>query len=137
MVEVAGQHPVAALAEPERDLDLDLRLLHVGGDLGFVVGRIARALVATRMSPNQIDSLSRSAGSPALPTAMTTRPQLASSPAIAVFTSGELAIDSAIRRADLSTSAPSTMHFDQLARAFAVAHDLLGEVGQHGLQRLR
>jgi hypothetical protein len=50
--------------------------------------------------PNQIDSLSRSAGSPALPTAITTRPQLASSPAIAVFTSGELAIESAILRAE-------------------------------------
>ena len=54
------------------------------------------------MSPNQIASRSRSAGSPALPTAMTMRPQLASSPAIAVLTSGELAIDSAIRRAERS-----------------------------------
>ncbi len=61
------------------------------------------------MSPNQIESLSRSAGSPALPTAMTTRPQLASSPAIAVFTSGEFAIDSAIRRADFLETAPLTM----------------------------
>ena len=47
-----------------------------------------------------IESLSRLAGSPALPTAITTRPQLASSPAIAVFTSGEFATDIAIRRAD-------------------------------------
>ncbi len=39
---------------------------------------------------------------------MTTRPQLASSPAIAVFTSGELAIDIAIRRADSSDTAPVT-----------------------------
>ena len=38
-----------------------------------------------------MDSRSRSAGSPALPTAMTIRPQLASSPAMAVFTSGEFA----------------------------------------------
>src|SRR3954447_1620291 len=41
--EVAGQHPVAALAEAERDLDLDLRVLHRGGNLGLVVRRIARA----------------------------------------------------------------------------------------------
>src|SRR5271169_4706526 len=60
------------------------------------------------MPPNQIESLSRSAGSPALPTAMTTRPQLASSPAIAVFTSGELAIDMAMRRAEAFDVAPST-----------------------------
>src|ERR1017187_4640101 len=60
------------------------------------------------MPPNQIDSLSRSVGSPALPTAITTRPQLASSPAIAVFTSGELAIDMAMRRAEAFDTAPST-----------------------------
>src|ERR1051325_11025543 len=61
------------------------------------------------MPPNQIDNLSRSAGSPALPTAITTRPQLASSPAIAVFTKGEFAIDSAMRRADFFDTAPSTI----------------------------
>src|SRR5437588_10318315 len=60
------------------------------------------------MPQNQIESLSRSAGSPALPTAITTRPQLASSPAIAVFTSGELAIDIAIRRAEVFDTAPTT-----------------------------
>ena len=61
------------------------------------------------MSPNQIDSRSRSAGSPALPTAMTTRPQLASSPATAVLTSGELAIDSAMRLAERADFAPVTV----------------------------
>src|SRR6266404_3757363 len=65
-------------------------------------------LWATLIPLNQIDKRSRSAGSPALPTAMTTRPQLASSPAIAVFTKGELAIDMAMRRADLAEAAPST-----------------------------
>src|SRR5437870_767009 len=60
------------------------------------------------MPPNQIASLSRSAGSPAFPTAMTTRPQLASSPAIAVLTRGEFAIDIAIRRAEALETAPST-----------------------------
>src|ERR1700712_4088280 len=61
------------------------------------------------MPLNEIESLSRSAGSPALPTAITTQPQLASSPAIAVFTSGEFAIDIAILRADALVLAPSTM----------------------------
>src|SRR6266567_3534651 len=61
------------------------------------------------MPLNEIESLSRLAGSPALPTAITTRPQLASSPAIAVFTSGELATDIAILRADAFDTAPSTM----------------------------
>jgi len=60
------------------------------------------------MSPNQIARRSRSAGSPALPTAMTTRPQFASSPATAVLTSGELAIDSAIRLAERDDVAPVT-----------------------------
>ena len=61
------------------------------------------------MGPNQIASRSRSAASPALPTAATTRPQLASSPATAVLTRGELAIDSAMRFAATSLSAPSTV----------------------------
>src|SRR5258707_3358033 len=61
------------------------------------------------MPLNEIESLSRLAGSPALPTAITTRPQLASSPAIAVFTSGEFATDIAILRADAFDVAPSTM----------------------------
>ena len=61
------------------------------------------------MPLNEIESLSRLAGSPALPTAITTRPQLASSPAIAVFTSGEFAIDIAILRAETFVVAPSTM----------------------------
>ena len=61
------------------------------------------------MPLNEIEILSRLAGSPALPTAITTRPQLASSPAIAVLTSGELAIDIAILRADALVVAPSTM----------------------------
>src|SRR6202171_6707769 len=61
------------------------------------------------MPLDEIESLSRLAGSPALPTAITTRPQLASSPAIAVFTSGEFATDIAILRADAFEVAPSTM----------------------------
>ena len=89
------------------------------------------------MSPNQIDSLSRSAGSPALPTAITTRPQLASSPAIAVLTSGELAIDSAMRRAERLRRRALDDDLDQLARALAVARDLLGEIGEHAARTPR
>ena len=91
----------------------------------------ARPRCATRMSPNQIDSRSRSAGSPALPTAMTTRPQLASSPATAVLTSGELAIDSAMRLAERADFAPVTRDLDLLARALAVAHHLQRQRLQH------
>ena len=86
------------------------------------------------MPLNEIESLSRLAGSPALPTAITTRPQLASSPAIAVFTSGELAIDIAILRADVFGGRALDDDLDQLARAFAVARHLLGEIGQHGVE---
>ena len=82
-----------------------------------------------------MSSLSRSAFSPALPTAMTMRPQLASSPAMAVLTSGELAIDSAMRLAALREAAPSTRDLDELARALAVAHHLLREVEQHLVER--
>ena len=52
---------------------------------------------------------SRSAGSPHLPTAITTRPQLGSSPAMAVLTSGLLAMASATFFADLSDLAPVTV----------------------------
>ena len=43
--EVAGQHAVAAFAQAERDLEINLRLLHFGADGHFVIGRVARALV--------------------------------------------------------------------------------------------
>src|SRR5437660_11953395 len=43
--EVASQHPVAPLAEPERDLERDLLLLHRRGDLRLIIGAVARALV--------------------------------------------------------------------------------------------
>ncbi len=43
-----------------------------------------------------------------MPTAITIRPQFGSSPAIAVLTSGEFAIDSATRRASASSAAPVT-----------------------------
>ena len=58
--------------------------------------------------PMAIASLSRSAFSPALPTAMTIRPQLASAPAMAVFTKGELAMESPMRLAARREAAPVT-----------------------------
>ena len=108
--EVAG--PDGGLAATEPDIGADRDVLAAScrprSPLPNRPGR-ARPGAATRMSPNQIDSRSRSAGSPALPTAMTTRPQLASSPAIAVLTSGELAIDSAMRLAERADLAPVTV----------------------------
>ena len=53
-------------------------------------------------------SASRSAAAPDLPTAMTMRPQFGSSPAMAVLTSGELAMASAWVRASASSRAPVT-----------------------------
>ena len=66
---------------------------------------------------------------------MTTRPQLASPPAIAVLTSGELAIARPIRRAEASLAGAAHRDRDQLLRALAVAHHLLGQVEQHLLER--
>ena len=80
-------------------------------------------------------SLSRSAGSPALPTAITTRPQLASSPAIAVFTSGELAMERAMRCAPTALLGAVDGDLDEFARAFAVLHHLMREIEQHLVER--
>ena len=63
----------------------------------------------TCSSPIQIAILSRSAAWPDLPTAMTRRPQLASSAASAVFTSGELPMASAMAFAAWSSAAPVTV----------------------------
>src|SRR5260370_17017467 len=43
--EVAGQHPVAAATEPERNLERDLGLLHRRRDGGLVIGGVALASV--------------------------------------------------------------------------------------------
>ncbi len=62
------------------------------------------------------------------------RPQLASSPAKAVLTSGLSAMVRAILRAEAIDLAPSTVDLDELGRPLAVLHQLLGQVEQHGLQ---
>ena len=62
---------------------------------------------------------------------MTTRPQLASSPATAVLTSGELAIESAMRLAAGVARRALDRHLDLVPRALAVPRDLAGEIEQH------
>ena len=52
--EVAGEHAVAAAAEAERHPEADLGLLHHGGNLGFVVGRVA-ALDKPALNPFEVD----------------------------------------------------------------------------------
>ena len=54
---------------------------------------------------------------------------------MAVLTSGELAMERAILSAAASLAAPSTSMVIELPRAFAVAHDLLGQRLQHLRQR--
>ena len=88
------------------------------------------------MSPNRIVSRSRSASAPDLPTAITMRPQFGSSPAMAVLTSGELAIESATRRAAASGGA-GDRHLDELRRPLAVAHHLVREIAHHARERRR
>ena len=71
---------------------------------------------------------SMSVSSEHLPTAIATRPQFGSAPCTAVFTSGELTIDFATRRAWASSRAPLTVTVDQLGGALAVARELAGQV---------
>ena len=106
----------------------EIAVLHVGGDRLLRIGGSRSPSKATRCSPNQIARRSRSAGSPALPTAITTRPQLASSPASAVFTSGEFPIESAIFRAEASDVRARDLDLDELRQSLAVARHLLGKV---------
>ena len=54
------------------------------------------------MSPNFIDNFSKSIGTPDFPIAIIILPQLGSSPAIAVLTNGEFAIEKAIFFASFS-----------------------------------
>ena len=56
---------------------------------------------------------------------------------MAVLTSGELAIDSAMRLARFAGRRALDPHLDELARAFAVAHHLMGEIEQKLVERAR
>ena len=66
---------------------------------------------------------------------MTMRPQFGSSPAIAVLTSGELAMASATLPRVRVGAAPVTAHLDELGRPLAVAHHLMREVAHDPRQR--
>ena len=121
--QVAGPHRGLAGAEAEVDADARSR----GPACRRPRSSRRRSAPARRPWPPRgrrsvIDRRSRSAASPALPTAITTRPQLGSPPAIAVLTSGELAMEKPIRRAAASLSAPVTSICDQLGQALAVLH---------------
>ena len=107
MGEVAGPYRRRTDADTDVDLDPNLVVAEVRGGPLFAVARRLDALVSVSSSPIQILRLSRSAAWPALPTAMTTRPQFASSAASAVFTSGEFAIDDAIDLGPQSSRRPT------------------------------
>ena len=72
-----------------------------------------------------MSTLAGSNATPALPAAERMRPQLGSEPAMAVFTSGELAMARAMRAAASSVGAPRHVDGDELLRALAVARDRL------------
>ena len=134
--EVAGEHAVAAFAEPERDFQRDLRLLHRRGHRRLVIGRIARALVrdADAAEPDrQPVAVGRLAGLAdrhhhAAPIGV-----LAGDRGLHQRRIGDRQRDAArrfFRRRALDDD------LDQLARAFAVARHLLGEIGEHGVEAL-
>ena len=69
-------------------------------------------------------SCAGSKATPALPAADRMRPQFGSEPAIAVFTSGELAMARAMRGCRIVRRRAGDLDGDQLARALAIARDL-------------
>src|ERR1700739_2449832 len=87
------------------------------------------------MPPIEIDKRSRSAFSPALPTAMTMRPQLGSPAESAVLTSGELPIASPIRRAARAVAAPVTSIVTNFCAPLPVTCDLWGKCDKHRIER--
>ena len=66
---------------------------------------------------------------------MTMRPQLASSPAIAVLTSGELAIDMRDPPRRFLRLRPLDAHLDELPRALAVPDHLMREIAEEIVER--
>ena len=127
MTELARPTPTSTLTSSSG-------LLHVGAHLRLVVAGRDQAVLGGAQWPNLTLILSRSTGSSARPTAMTIRPQLASSPAKAVLTSGLSQMVRAILRAEAAVSAPVTVTLMNFRRALAVADQLLGQVQQHLLQ---
>ena len=122
--EIAGPETRASLSRPaNRDADLAL----AGVQFRLQVRLSKTAPPGRRGTPARpACAMSVFAGSnatPALPAAERMRPQLGSEPAMAVFTSGELAMARAMRAAASSDGAPRYVDGDELARAFAVARD--------------
>ena len=117
-----------ALPAPDADIDrdVDLAARHVLGDRGLVDSRgTGPPSAAIRTPPTEIASRSRSAFSPALPTAMTMRPQLASPAASAVLTSGELPIGKPDPPRRAVALGAGHVDRDEFLGALAVARDLL------------
>src|SRR5262249_16563827 len=112
--QVASQDSIATLTQSQRHFEADFRFFHHRTYARFVIGRIASAFVGdTNAAEPYRESVAVGwfaglADPPYHPPPIPTRPQFASSPAIAVFTSGELAIDKAMRRAETFDTAPST-----------------------------
>ena len=70
-----------------------------------------------------------------LPMAATMRPTLGSLPQMAVLTSGELTTLLPTARAIASDGRARHPHAQHVVDALAVAHEVLGQVGAHRLQR--
>ncbi len=85
--------------------------------------------------PMAMTMRSMSHGSSLLPIAATMRPQLASSPAIAVLTSGELATARPMRLALPVVGGARDADLDELGGALAVLHHLMGKI-EHDLVEL-
>ncbi len=95
-------------AKAEVDRDADLGAGHVGDDGRLVVAGHDGAVAGDDGAADGDRQAVALGGLPALPTAMTMRPQFASPPAMAVLTSGELATAMATRPAEASLTAPAT-----------------------------
>ena len=118
MGEVAGPDPRAGLADSHIHFDMHIATLDMGGDRRFRRSRRgAGPLRATTTPPILICSLSWSARSPDLPTASDDASPLASSPAMAVLTNGELAMARPIFRAARGRGGAGHVDGDQLLRA--------------------
>ncbi len=134
--EIAGQHAVAALAETERDLDLDLRVLHRRGYFRLVVGRIARAALGDADAVERDRQLVAVGGLAGL----ADRHHHAAPIGVLAGDRGLHQRRIRHRHRDFSRGllrrGALDDDLDQLARALAVAGDLLGKIGQHRAERL-
>ena len=132
--EIAGEHAVAPGPDPERYLQFDDLLLHLGRDVGFVIGRIAHALVG---DPDAVEP-DRQQVAVGRFARLSDRHDDAAP--IGVF-AGDCGFHQR-RIGDRHRDAPRRLcgfralddHLDELAGALAVAGDLLGERFQHRIE---